>query len=239
MLRIAYCDDVKKDRDDIIRSLGQIEDKWCEPFDVVPFSSGENLCENLINDYYDVILLDILMSGISGIETATRIRALGKDSLIIFISNYDEKVKELFKFGTIGFLDKPLQTNELEETLLYATNLLRQNNHTYFSFKKNGTMEHIPVRDIMYFENDRNAIILHTIYENVRYYGTIKSIWERLENDIRFIMPHRAFIFNLSFISLGLDKVTVKSTGECINIGKKYSEDTQNRHLKFLEKRCR
>lgn len=239
MLKIACCDDIEKDRDNIIVSLCQIEDKWNEVFDITSFSSGESLCKDIEKNHYDIILLDILMNGINGIETATRIRTMGEETLIIFISNYDERVKELFKLGTIGFLDKPVQTQELEEVLLYASSILKKNEAIYFSFSKNGSTQHIPIKDIIYFESYKNEVILHTVKGDIRFYNSLKSVWEKLQSSDRFIMPHRAFIFNLGFVAVGVDKVTLKTTGEKYNIGNKYSEDTKNRHIKFLEKRCR
>ncbi|WP_409967800.1 LytTR family DNA-binding domain-containing protein [Bengtsoniella intestinalis] len=239
MLKIAYCDDMKKDRDSIMISLGQIEDKWGEEFEITSFSSGESLCDSIAKNHYDIILLDILMNGINGIETATRIRAMGEESLIIFISSYDERVKELFKLGTIGFLDKPLQTGQLEEALLHASSILKKDESVYFTFNKNGSTQHISIKDIIYFENYKNEVILHTLKEDMRFYDSMKSVWEKLQSSDRFIMPHRAFIFNLGYVSIWIDKVTLKTTGVTYNIGNKYSGDTQIRHMKFLEKRCR
>lgn len=64
------------------------------------------------------------MNGIDGIETAIRIRTMGEENIIIFISSYDERVKELFDFRTIAFIDKPLETFKLEEALSRAYKVL-------------------------------------------------------------------------------------------------------------------
>lgn len=50
MLRIAYCDDMKIDRDKIMSSLSHIEEKWNEEFEIIPFSSGEKLCDDLVQN---------------------------------------------------------------------------------------------------------------------------------------------------------------------------------------------
>lgn len=120
MLKIAYCDDAEADRKRIMCSLSRIEEKWRESFKIVPFSGGEELCEDIAENHYDVILLDILMNGIDGIETANRICSMGVESLIIFISNYDDRIKELFSFRTIAFIDKPVEVDKLEEALQRA-----------------------------------------------------------------------------------------------------------------------
>ncbi len=100
MLKVAYCDDMQSDRDNITIALTQIEEIWKEKIDSYSFNNGEDLCESMIKNHYDVVLLDILMGGIDGIETATRIRSLSEESLIVFISSYDENTIEVL--GEIG-----------------------------------------------------------------------------------------------------------------------------------------
>ncbi len=67
MLKIAICDDEIETRETVETYLYHIEEKWNQEFEIKQFSSGESLCENLENNGYDVILLDILMgTGIDG-----------------------------------------------------------------------------------------------------------------------------------------------------------------------------
>ncbi|MFI3214542.1 MAG: LytTR family DNA-binding domain-containing protein [Eubacteriales bacterium] len=239
MLRIAYCDDMEKDRERIMISLGQIEDKWGEEFELSSFSSGESLCEDITKNHYDIILLDILMNGLDGIETATRIRTTGEENLIIFISSYDDRIKELFDFRTIAFIDKPLETSKLEEALSKAYSILQKDNEVFFTYGSRGSTGHIPMKDIVYFESKRNEVIITTVKGQECYYGTLLSVWQNVENLNQFIMPHRSFVFNLHHVSIKSDKVIIKKTGETFNIGEKYRKDTRNRHMNFIEKRWR
>ncbi|MFI3201436.1 MAG: LytTR family DNA-binding domain-containing protein [Eubacteriales bacterium] len=237
MLRIAYCDDNEKDRDCIMVSLGKIEDKWGIEFDLTPFSSGESLCENIVKKHYDIILLDILMAGIDGIETATRIRSMGEENLIIFISSYDQRIKELFDFRTIAFIDKPFSTDKLEEALSKGYAILKKDEENIFTYPRNSSKGHVPLNDIVYFETKRNEIIISTTKGNESYYDTLQSVWEKVRHLNQFIMPHRSYVFNLQHVTIKSSKVIVKNTDETVNIGAKYREDTRNRHIEFLEKR--
>ena len=237
MLKMAYCDDTEQDRDSITKALVEIEEKWGENFELSAFSSGESLCENIINNHYDIILLDILMNGIDGVETATRIRTMGQENLIIFISSYDDRVKELFDFRTIAFLDKPLEVSSLEEALFKAYCVLKKEEGDFFTFTSNGSTQHIPVKDIVYFESKRNEITIHGVNHDKVFYGTLLSVWESMKELNHFIMPHRSFVFNLNHISIKSDKVIIKEHGAMFNIGSTYKQDTQDRYMSFLEKR--
>lgn len=239
MLKIAYCDDKKRDRDEIMYALTQIENKWGKEFELVSFSNGESLCAGISSNHYDVVLIDILMDGIDGIETASRIRAMGKENLIIFISSYDERVKELFGFRTIGFLDKPLDVNKLEKLLSEACLILNKDKMNMFAFSTCGSIDYIPINDIVYFESMRNEIIIHSHRNEQRYYDTLSSVWKKIEPTGQFVMTHRSFIFNLKYISIKSAKVMIRETREIFNVGKKYKADAQQRYVQYLEKRCR
>lgn len=237
MLKIAHCDDMEQDRNNILFALSQIEEKWNEKFDIKSFSSGEDLCADIEKNHYDIILLDILMNGIDGVETATRVRNNGDESLIIFISSYDERVKELFDFGTIAFIDKPVDINQLEKVLIKANDIIKKKNDIFFSYEKNGATQHLPINDIVYLESKRNKIYIQTNKNMESFYGTITSVWQQLKVNRQFIMPHRSFIFNLKYVIIKSDKVIIRKTGEEYNIGLKYKENTQERYLDYIEKR--
>ncbi len=237
MLKIAYCDDMEQDRTNIMIALTQIESKWGEIFKTKDFSSGEALCEDMLNNNYDIILLDIQMGGIDGIETARRIRDLGEDALIIFISSYDDRVKELFSFRTIDFIDKPVNAKKLEIALSEASKIIKKNSDIYFSYTKDGSKLYLPLKDIIYFEVKQNTITINTKKGKENYYNTLLSVWEQIEPTGQFILPHKSYIFNLKYITIKSDKVIIKETGVTFNIGRKYKEDSQKRYLSYMEKR--
>ena len=239
MLKIAYCDDIAEDRDNILIALTQIEEKWTDKFEITSFSGGEELCQEIKNTHFDIILLDILMNGIDGIETATRIRAIGEESLIIFISSYDKRIKELFDFRTIAFLDKPIDVSMLETAISKAYSIIKKDIDHVFTYNSQGSVQHISIKDIIYIESRRNEVTIHTTKGSESYYNTLTSVWSTLQRFDRFIMPHRSFIFNLNYVSIKADKVYIRQTGESFNVGSKYKEDTHNRYMAFLEKRCR
>lgn len=236
MLRIAFCDDMERDRANIMNKLTQIEEKWGEKFIITSFASGEDLCKGIMENHYDVILLDIIMEGIDGIETATRIRTMGEESLIIFISSFDERIRELFDFRTIAFIDKPVDAKMLEIALEKAYEIIKKNNEVFFSFNKNGSVQYLPVNDIIYFESKRNKISIYTNKETETFYGTLSGVWEQIEAMNQFVMTHRSFIFNLKYITVKSEKIIIKDTGEEFSIGEKHKADTQERYKNYIEK---
>ncbi len=237
MLKIAICDDLSQEREIIKNILTEIQIKWEVDFTIKCFSSGEELIAKIKNEFFDVILLDIVMNGIDGIETATTIRTFGESSLIIFVSCTDDRIRELFDIRTIGFIDKPIKTETFEALLKKALKIVSSEKSVFFTFNKNGFLKSIPLSEIIYFESSRNEIIIHTTRNELRYYDTLSALWERIKDLNIFILPSRTYIFNMNFISVKSKKIIFEKNGEIFNIGEKYKSDTQERYLNFIEKR--
>lgn len=235
MLKIAFCDDCQYDRNILMSHLSHIEEEWKDTFDIYPFKSGISLCENLKENSYDIILLDILMDDLDGIETARKIRSMGEDSKIIFISSYDEKLRELFRVGTIAFLDKPLRCSDLEDALKDAYNTIQKEIEKVFIYTKNGNTHFVPIKDIVYFEANRNQVKIQTTKTLICYSDLFKNVWCKMSENENFIMPNKSFIFNLKYVILKSNRVILKDNSLEFNIGRKYKEDTYDRYFNYIE----
>ncbi len=230
MLKIAICDDLEIDRNVIITQLAKIEVLWCTQFEIFIFTSGEELFKSLETNVYDVILLDILMSGIDGIETAVNIRTIGQNCKIIFVSSYDERLRELFKINTFDFLDKPLDFDKFENCLKRAAEVEIK----IFEYTKNKEPFLLNTNLIIYFESSRNKIVLKGIDFEDLFYDSLLKIWETLKQNGDFIMPHKSYIFNLKYVTVTASTVYVNRTKETFNIGRAYRTDTAERYLKYI-----
>lgn len=236
-MKIAICDDMEQEQNALLSALTHIREKYNIDFEINVYSSGESFCEDLENEYYDIVFLDILMHKIDGIEVANRLQMAGINSLIIFVSSYDARLKELFGLRTIAFIDKPIHIEKLEEAMKKALSIIYKNAENTFSFKKGKETIYIPIKDIKYFESSRNKIIIHTIKNEEFFYDTLLEVWSRLQGTNEFVMPHRSFIFNLNYIHIKSGTVILKDTSKTFSIGRSYKLDTEERYLRYIEKR--
>ena len=84
------------------------------------FNSGKSLLEYLVNETPDLLILDIEMRGLNGLDIAKRL-SLSKHSLhIVFLSMHDNSVyvREAVQLGASGFLNKSMESSMLIESLL-------------------------------------------------------------------------------------------------------------------------
>jgi DNA-binding response OmpR family regulator len=90
--------------------------------EVTTASSGEEALGLLENQKVDLILLDIKMSGIDGIETLRRFRERDKDTRVIMVSGTkpedDSSLNKCTLLGAMDYIHKPLELDELERVVL-------------------------------------------------------------------------------------------------------------------------
>jgi two-component system response regulator AlgR len=149
----------------------------------------------------DVILLDISMPGLNGIETAHHLNALEKPPCVIFTTAYDRYAIEAFDARAVGYVLKPVRRERLERALQQAERLSRgalgeigkgfglteQRNHVCARVR--GDLKLIPLADITYFHADQKYV---TVYHHN---GTnlIDESLKALEDEFseRFVRIHR------------------------------------------------
>ena len=89
-------------------------------FDVSAASSGREALDSVARECPDLILLDIRMDAMSGIEVLKELRQNNNPVKVVMVSGLEEDqiVKETMTLGALGFIHKPLILEELEKVVL-------------------------------------------------------------------------------------------------------------------------
>lgn len=118
MQSILIVDDEKSIRDSL---TGILQDEGLSPVSV---ESGEAAIVRVSEEQPDLILLDIWMPGMDGMETLTRIRDIYPDQLVVIMSGHGniETAVKATKLGAYDFIEKPLS---LEKVLLCIQNAVK------------------------------------------------------------------------------------------------------------------
>lgn len=109
MINIAVCDDDLEITKSINKLLMKYQDERDLDFTVDLFNDGSGLKSSILKGKkYDLIYLDIEMRQMNGIATAKYIRSIDTTVLLIYVSNYDNYLKELFEVEPFRFMSKPI-----------------------------------------------------------------------------------------------------------------------------------
>lgn len=230
-MRIAICDDEVRGRERI-RTLLEKEFSQAQTSE---FDSGMKLIENVKGGYRpDIVLLDIAMDGMDGMETARRLKELS-DAILIFVTGVKEQVFDAFDVGAFHYLMKPVDPDKMTSVLKRAVLEVEKKNAVprYLLVKIEGSHRRIPVEDILYVENSGRKVILHMKTESLEYYERMNHLEEVLGEG--FYRCHRGYLVALSAVS-GYDheSITVAS-GDRIYLAKQKYSDFVKIYCRFLK----
>lgn len=110
----------------------------------------------------DVILLDIQMPGISGLETARHIAALPQAPAVIFVTAHDEHALRAFDLRAVDYLLKPVRLNRLKEALSRVTPRPTPPARGHFTAQERGRVWQIPVADVLFLRAEQRYVTART-----------------------------------------------------------------------------
>lgn len=230
-MNIAICDDEVRGRERILTLL----EKEFSQTQTKEFDSGMKLIDSVKEGYRpDIVLLDIAMEGMDGMETARRLKEL-TDSILIFVTGVKEQVFDAFDVGAFHYLMKPLDQDKMTDVLKRAMQEAekRQASPRYLLVKTEGSHRRVPVADILYAENSGRKVILHTKTESLEYYERMNHLQEVLGEG--FYRCHRGYLVALSAISgYDHDSITV-GQGDRIYLAKQKYGEFVKLYYKFLK----
>lgn len=108
---IAICDDEKILRDLLRDQCLEYSKEHNMEMDILEFASGEEVIN--YDEYIDLLLLDIQLPGMNGIEVKNNLIKRDNVNYIIFISGFTDRVWDAFSKKTLGFLEKPCKYEDI------------------------------------------------------------------------------------------------------------------------------
>lgn len=227
-MKLFICDDEAQ-----IRYVFEIMIQKLYPqSDIKAFGSGEELLSELEKEPCDVLLLDIDMPGMDGMDVAKRLGEMEVKPLLVFVTSHDELVYDSFRYHPFGFVRKSYFEKEIEKVLRDCERELASC-EAHFTFRTNGKEVCLPLEKILYFEADGNYLKLYLAEEEYRLRSTITAVENSLASH-GFIRVHKGFLVNQSAIRmLGADELQLENGTE-LPIGKTYAEAAKKLFMRYM-----
>lgn len=197
--RIAICDDEQNQIEyitSIVASWSAHEGHGCE---IRTFASAEAfLFEYEEDKAYDILLLDVEMKNMNGIELAKRIRKDNNRAEIIFITSHFEFVGEGYEVDALHYLIKPISVEKLTQVLTKAAEKLSVEPPSVVISCEGETVK-LYESDILYVESFLHYIVIHTKDNEYKIKENI-SVFENKVSDV-FYRIHRSYLVSLKYIT--------------------------------------
>lgn len=231
-MKIAVCDDVSADRQIISEYLLRYSQENLLDIQIAEFDGGEELLLAFSASPFKIIFIDIYLDGISGVETAYKIREVDKGCSIIFTTSSVDYRADGFEVGAIHYLVKPV-------TYLDATAAMERckghfsSEEKYFSITSARQVIRIKMKNVLYAEVFGKEVLIHTADGPFKTYKSLSEIADLLQGG-HFLQCHRCYLVNMQHISGILKEGFQLSNGKTIPIRKNGRQNTKDVFTDYL-----
>lgn len=195
--KVAICDDRQEDID----YVSKVVKSWAATsgymITVNTFRSAEAFLFHYdVENNYDILLLDIEMGRMNGVELAKKVRRGNREIQIVFISGYNDYIADGYDVEALHYILKPVNADKLNKVLDRACERLKKNEAALIFDLPDG-MVRILFYEIRYIEVRANYVTIHA-KEEISVKTTLSSIAGKLDDG--FFKISRSYIVNMRFI---------------------------------------
>lgn len=200
---------IADDNEDALEIMQRYMEQFSDFVVVERCRNGEEVVDSVVRLDPDVIILDINMPKLNGMEAIQSCLHIKKDVLFIFITGYDEYAAQAFELSAIDYIVKPIEKTRLYSAIEKVRRALKQNKvHEMMAFQdmrrlivRDGNNHYyILLQDILFIEKLGKKCHIHTIDKVYTTPEKIGDIYARLPSK-RFFLSHRSYIVNIMHIA--------------------------------------
>lgn len=227
-MNIAICDDLECERTAIAKHLGTY---FSEP-SLWQYGEGAELVRAHKEKQFDLILLDMLMPGLNGIETAEQIRAFDQRTPIVFVTTTEDFAVQSYRVLAFDYLLKPVTEEAMTECLDRFIRLVPDKRFITIDYR--GVRTDILLGNIVYLESELRKVIIH-LSGNKRITITAKlEEFMNLSAEPDFCRCHKSFLVNLNYVHAISGEDFCLSDGTTLRISRTFSSAAKKTYFDYV-----
>ena len=233
MIHIAICDD-EPCMSDALRQM--VSAFFCgKNIDtmITQYTSGEQLLHS--QKKIDILFLDIQMGGLSGMETAKKLRRRKFKGFLIFITVLREMVFDAFEVQAFDYLVKPIDETRFEHMMGRLLSSLQDAGGACLLIQKGYESSIIPFEDIVFFEIIDRKVYVHLVSsEIIDFYDRIDHLETKLDDS--FFRCHRSFLIHLKYLKSYKNGTAYMENGKEIPVSRLRSKEFSSVILRYMKR---
>lgn len=241
-MRVLIVDDEQLARDRLARIINGFDD-----YEVVgEAANGIEAVKIASSVEPEVVLLDIRMPGMDGLEAARHIEEFEEPPAVIFCTAYEEHAVEAFNLQAVGYLLKPVRKENLEAALGKAQRVNKAQlaalageqppRRSHISARTRKGIELIPVNDVRYFQADHKYVTVRHSQGEIIIDETLRELEDEFGG--QFVRVHRnalvasKYVIGLDRLATGHYQIRMRDIEETLDISRRHVAGVR----KFIKK---
>lgn len=237
MIDILLCDDEERFLDRIKKYIDSVHAQIKYPIDVTNYTSAVDVLKRLRSseEGSDILITDIDMPVLSGMEMARTIRDESLDVILIFMTAHAEYVFHSFEYAPFRYIRKEFMEVELLPALQTACDKVYASRDILLSIKTLDGIVAVRTRDILYYELENRKCVIYTIQN--KQYETWKKISELRkkmgEMDSSFLQIYRGCMVNKYYVKTIKKDTIVLENGKELPISRRKKQEISDIMMEY------
>lgn len=237
MIYILLCDDEVKVLDRTKKYVNSIRCKLKDDIDIETYLDAESVLKRMRNseECSDILITDIDMPGLSGMEMVRILRDEGLDIILIFMTAHSEYVFKSFEYFPFRYIRKEFMETELLPALQAACEKVNASRDISLTIKTRDGILTVRTRDILYYELENRKCVIYTIQN--KQYETWKKISELRkkmgELDSSFLQIYRGCMVNKNYVKTIKKDMIVLENGTELPISRRKKQEISDIMMEY------
>ena len=193
-LQVGICEDDSQERERLLTRVNAS----AERVEAETFGSAEELLAAFYPGKFDLLILDIYMNGMTGIDALEKIREKDTRVVAAIATTSKDFALESYRLRAARYLEKPVRADEIEELMRYV--IMKKESEPHFECEMGGMQVRIPFDRILFVEQKGKNLCIHLDdgdEKTVR--GTLDETEQRFPENC-FFRCHKSYLVNLAKI---------------------------------------
>lgn len=218
MLNVVVCDDEKAICDQLCVYLERLSALTGEIFNVTCLFSGEELLRKMPPNT-DILLLDIQMCPISGMDAARELCKRYRNLCVIFITSQVQCALEGYAVHAFGFLCKPVNFGLFRQQMADAIEALTARHGISVVLRSHGEVYRFQSNEIHYIEAQGHSILITTQSRKQEYAVDLNAVERQLEGQ-GFFLCRRGLLVNLQQVQKIAQTELIMNNGDVLPLSR-------------------
>lgn len=201
-MKIIVCDDSKADRENWVAKLNKVAKSMDKDIHILEYESARQLLFGQGEQIFgvDIILFDIHMPDMTGMEAAAKLRNEGFRGELVFLTVSKEYMLGAFDVRAFNYIVKGETDNQkIERVLRDVMNIADEKSKEYILFTGIGEFRNVPIASIKYFEVRGKIVTVYYGHKSFEFVSTIGKL-ENILFSRGFVRIHRSFMVAMSMV---------------------------------------
>lgn len=232
MYHIFICDDEEKFAKILGKRVEECLKELGQSYEIRIFCNGIEMFQAMQEKAPEILLLDIDMPEISGMELAEQIFSSNINTNVIFVTNRYDLVFQAIHYQPFRFIRKEKLDQELDEAICHLINKLEKDEKMWEVQTKNGT-EILALKNILYIESCKHYLRIKHINGECEMRGKISNL-EKWMSNYGFVQTHRSYLVNVRYMKMVRANEVELDNGEILSVSRDKAQEVKKKQMIYL-----